>query len=220
MSKKRCIVVGLGEFGRTMAVDLARLGVDVLAVDRVEKRVAMVRDDVTVAAVADVKDGEAIKELVSTKFDLAIIAIGGSLESSILAAMHLKANGVDEVWAEAGESAREDVLRRIGVDRVFSPERDLARRLAQRIARQDLADFIPLAEDHGVIEMPAPEWMVGKTLLQLDLRKEMNVAVISITTAGGQVTVVPRAGREIKEGDTLVLVGSDEDLLKLRERGA
>ena len=218
MSAKRCIVLGLGEFGRTIAVELCKAGVEVLAVDRTERRVNAIRDDVTVAAVADVRDGEALKELLSTRFDLAIIAIGGSLESSILAAMHLKAAGVEEVWAEAGDSAREEVLRRIGVDRIFSPERDLARRLAQRIARQDLAEFIPIADGHGVVEMPAPGWMIGKTLLQLDLRKKMHVAVISVRSAAGTVTVVPRAGHEIKEGDKLVLVGSDEDLLHVRER--
>lgn len=218
MSAKRCIVVGLGEFGRTIAVELAKAGVDVLAVDRLEKNVAAVRDHVSVAAIADVREAEVFKELLTTKFDLAIISIGGSLESAILAAMHLKAANVGEVWAEASESDREQVLRRVGVDRVFSPERDLARRLAQRIANQDSADFIPIAEGYGVVELTAPGWMTGKTLLQLDLRKEMNVAIISIRSAAGTVTMVPQAGREIKEGDTLLLVGSDEDLLKVRER--
>lgn len=218
MSTKRCIVIGLGEFGRTIATELARLGVEVMAVDRSEKRIMAVRDLVASAAAADVRDPEVIKELCSSKFDLAIIAIGGSLESSILAAMHLKQQKVDEIWAEANDPAREEVLRRIGVDRLFSPERDLGRRMAQRIARQDLAEFIPIAEGHGVIEMPAPQWMIGKTLLQLDLRKTHNVAVISVRSAGGEITVVPKAGREVREGDTLILVGKDEDLAKVRER--
>jgi len=218
MSAKRCIVVGLGEFGRTIAVELSKAGVDVLAIDRNPKHIAAIRDEVSVAAVADVREPEVFKELLSSHFDLAIIAIGGSLESAILAAMHLKAADVGEVWAEASEPDREEVLRRVGVDRVFSPERDLARRLAQRIARQDDADYIPIAEGYGVIEIPAPDWMLGKTLVQLDLRQEMNVAVLSIRSAGGNVTMVPQAGREIKEGDTLLLVGSDADLLKVRER--
>ena len=218
MSAKRCIVVGLGEFGRTIAVELAKLGVEVLAVDRNPRPVAAIRDDVSVAAVADVREAEVFKELITSRFDLAIIAIGGSLEAAILAAMHLKAADVGEVWAEASEADREEVLRRVGVDQVFSPERDLARRLANRIARQDSADFIPIAEGYGVVDMPAPVWMIGKTLVQLDLRKEMRVMILSIRTAGGKVTMVPQAGREIKEGDTLLLVGSDEDLLKVRER--
>jgi len=218
MSAKRCIVVGLGEFGRTIAVELARAGVEVLAIDRNERPVAVVRDEVSVAAVADVRDSDVFKELITARFDLAIIAIGGSLEAAILASMHLKAANVGEVWAEASETDREEVLKRVGVDRTFSPERDLARRLAQRIARQDVADYIPIAEGYGVVEMPAPGWMRGKTLLQLELRKEMRVAILSIKSAGGKVTMVPQAGREIKEGDTLMLVGSDEDLLKVRER--
>ena len=218
MSASRCIVVGLGEFGRTIAVELARLGVEVLAVDQSEKRVMAIRDQVASAAAGDVRDPEVFQELCSTPFDIAIIAIGGSLESSILAAMNLKHHNVGEIWAEASDPAREEVLRRIGVDHLFSPERDLGRRMAQRIARQDLAEFIPIAEGHGVIEMPAPNWMVGKTLVQLDLRNTHNVSVISVRSAGGEITVVPKAGREIREGDTLVLVGKDEDLAKLRGR--
>ena len=216
MSAKRCIVVGLGEFGRTIAVEMARLGVEVLALDKSEKRVMMVRDEVASAATADVRDAEVFNELCSSTFDLAIIAIGGSLESSILAAMHLKHHKVGEIWAEANDPAREEVLRRVGVDRLFSPERDLGRRMAQRIARQDLAEFIPIAEGYGVIDMPAPQWMIGKTLLQLDLRNTHDVSVISVRSAGGEITVVPKAGREIREGDTLVLVGKDEDLAKVR----
>jgi len=218
MSSKRVIVVGLGEFGRTIAIELSKAGVEVLAIDRNEKPINAVRDHVSVAAVADVRDAEVFKELLTSHFDLAIIAIGSSLESAILAAMHLKAADVGEVWAEASEADREQVLRRVGVDSTFSPERDLARRLAQRIAKQDSADFIPIAEGYGVVEMPAPDWMMGKTLLQLELRRTMNVAVISVRSAGGKVTMVPQAGCEIKEGDTLVLVGSDEDLLKVRDR--
>ncbi|MHC4937386.1 MAG: potassium channel family protein [Planctomycetota bacterium] len=218
MSAKRCIVVGLGEFGRTIAVELARLGVEVLAVDQSDNRVMMVRDEVASAVSADARDPEVFNELCSTSFDLAIIAIGGSLEASILAAMHLMHHKVGEIWAEANDPAREEVLRRIGVDRLFSPEKDLGRRMAQRIARQDLAEFIPIAEGHGVIEMRAPNWMVGKTLVQLDLRNTHNVSVISVRSAGGEVTVVPKAGREIREGDTLVLVGKDEDLAKVRGR--
>jgi trk system potassium uptake protein TrkA len=199
MSAKRCIVVGLGEFGRTIAVELARLGVEVLAVDQSDNRVMMVRDEVASAVSADARDPEVFNELCSTSFDLAIIAIGGSLEASILAAMHLMHHKVGEIWAEANDPAREEVL-------------------AQRIARQDLAEFIPIAEGHGVIEMRAPNWMVGKTLVQLDLRNTHNVSVISVRSAGGEVTVVPKAGREIREGDTLVLVGKDEDLAKVRGR--
>jgi len=217
MSAKRCIVAGLGEFGRTVAVELAKLGVEVLALDRSERRVMEVRDRVASTASADVRDPEVFNELCSTPFDMAIIAIGGSLESSILAAMHLLQHDVGEIWAEANDAAREEVLRRVGVHRLFSPERDLGRRMAQRIARQDLAEFIPIAAGHGVIEMTAPEWMVGKTLLQLELRNKYEVAVISVRNAGGEVTVVPKAGREIREGDTLVIVGKDEHLAKVRE---
>jgi trk system potassium uptake protein TrkA len=215
---KRCLVIGLGEFGRTLAMELARLDVEVVAVDISDKRAQELRDHVSSALATDVRDPEAIAELCSNRFDLAVVAMAGSLEASILATMHLKQQRVDEVWAEASDSSRAEVLRRVGADRVFSPERDYARRFAQRVARQDLAEFIPIADGYGVVEMAAPSWMTGKTLIQLELRQTHNVAVVSIKSAGGEVTVVPAAGKEILEGDILVLVGSDEDLARLREK--
>lgn len=218
MSNKRCLVVGLGEFGKTLAIELAKLNMEIVAVDVTDRRVAAVRDAVASAVTADIRDPDAVAELCSGTFDFAILTMSGSLEASILGIIHLKQHRVEEIWAEANDGSRAEVMRRVGATRVFSPERDFARRFAQRLARQDLAEFIPIAEGFGVVEMEAPVWMHGKTLVQLELRNTYDVAVISVTTADGDVTVVPNPGREIVEGDTLVLVGSDANLARIREK--
>jgi trk system potassium uptake protein TrkA len=178
-----------------------------------------VRDDVTHAAVADVRDPVALRELLTSSFDVVIIAIGGSLEASILATFHLLELGVKEVWAEANSDEWAEVLTRVGAKRILSPEREMGRRLAHQISNPNLLEFLPLTEGHGVQQAEAPSWTHGKTLAELNLRAAMHLAVIAIRDPAGKVTVVPGGAARVEPGSTLTLVGSDADLTRFRERG-
>ena len=218
MSKKRYVVLGLGQFGKTLAVELCAAGCEVLAVDRNPKLVEMITSSVTSAAVADVRDKEALREILSTDFDAAICAMGNSFESCILATLHLKEIGFKEVYAEAADAQRAEVLLRVGASRVVSPERDQGRRLAQSLATPNLLEFIPLTEGYGVVEVEAPKWTLGNTLGDLDLRNTMNVAVIAIRDVDGVVAVVPGAAASVSPGDRITLVGRDSDLNAFQDR--
>ena len=215
---KRIAVLGLGQFGTALATELTSLGCEVLAVDESEKSVDAIRDHVTDAAVADVRDRAALEELFSSSFDVVVVAIGTALEAAIMATLHLKDLGVPEVWVEASDRARADALKKVGATRVISPEHEMGRRLAQRLANPDLLEFLPLTTGYGVIEIEAPAWTYGKTLADLDLRNSMKVAVIAIRSGEDAVVVVP-GGRAVPgEGDILTLVGRDADLAGFRDR--
>ena len=95
---------------------------------------------------------------------------------------------------------------------------DQARRLAQSLANPNLLEFIPLTEGYGVVEVEAPEWTLGKTLGDLDLRNNMNVAVIAIRDVDGVIAVVPGAGASVNPGDRITLVGRDSDLNAFQKR--
>ena len=151
-------------------------------------------------------------------FDVAIIAIGGSLESSILATLHLKSLAVREVYAEANTEERAEVLRRVGADKVISPERDLGKRLAQQLANPNMLDFLTIQEGYGVLRVQAPRWTHEKSLLELELRKTMKLTVIAIRTAAGKDIVAPGANQVIHEGDELAVVGRDADLIRFKDR--
>lgn len=214
---RRFAVLGLGQLGRNMVRELTRLGCEVLAVDMDPKAVATVKDAAAVAAVADIRDKEALKELFTAPFDGAVLAIGGSLEATIMATLYLKEMGVREIWAEANTDDRAEVLARVGATRIVAPERDMGRRLAQQLVNPNLVDFLPLTEGHGVVEVNAPTWAHGKTLAELNLRKEMNLAVVAVHRKGGSV-IVPGGATRLQEGDKLVVVGRDADLTRFRER--
>ena len=219
MKHKRFIVIGLGQFGSALAPELARLGGEVLAVDIAPKRVEAIRDEVAMAAVADVRDKNGLKELITATFDYAIIAIGGSLEASILATLHLKELAVREIYAEANSEERAEVLRRVGASAVISPERDMGKRLAHRLANPNMLDFLSLAEGYGVLRVDAPSWTHGKSLQELELRKKMKLTVIAIRTAGDKDVIGPGAHQVVQKGDEIVLVGADTDLVKFKDHG-
>jgi len=217
MSKRRYAVLGLGQLGRNMARELTRLGCEVLAVDRNAKAVDSIRDEVASAAVADIRDKEALRELFSSHFDGAVVAIGGSLEAAIMATLYLREMGIAEIWAEANADDRADVLQRVGATRIIAPERDMGRRLAQQLVNPNLVDFLPLTAGHGVVELEAPAWTHEKTLAELDLRKNMSLAVVAVHRSGGPV-IIPGGQTKLTAGDRIVLVGKDSDLTRFRER--
>jgi len=219
MARKRIAVLGLGQFGSSLARELTKLGVEVLAVDNSTRKIERIKDDVSMAAVADVRYRPSLEELVTGPFDVAVVSIGTSLESAILATLHLKELGVEEVWAEAGSDERADVLRKVGATRVISPERDMGRRTAARLANPNLVDFLPLTGDWGVVEAAAPDWCVGKTLGDLDLRNRMKLAIIAIRKPDGNTVVVPGAAAPIGEGDAMTVVGREQDLAKFTSKG-
>lgn len=218
MKKPRVAVLGLGQFGQALALALTRDGCEVLAIDPSAKQVERIRDEVARAAVADVRDAAALRALFASPFDVVIIAIGGSLEASILATFHLLELGVREVWAEANSDEWAEVLTRVGATRILSPEREMGRRVAQQIANPNLLEFLPLTEGHGVLEIDAPSWTYGRTLAELNLRATMNLAVIAIRDGRGKVTVAPGGSARVEPGSQLTLVGRDPDLAGFRER--
>jgi trk system potassium uptake protein TrkA len=214
---RRIAVLGLGQFGKALATELALLGCEVLAVDSDPKVVDAIRDQVSVAAIADVRDKKALEELFASRFDGGVVAMGHALEATVMATLHLKELGVDEVWAEANEPDRAEALTKVGATHVMAPERDMAERIAQQLVHPNLIDFLPLTKGYSVVEVEAPAWTHGKTLAELHLRRRMDVAVIAIRAADGSVDIVPGGAAQLGPGDVLTLVGRDGDLAKFSE---
>lgn len=218
MTRKRFAILGLGKFGTALATELSRFGYEVLAVDQDPRLVDAVRDEVAVAAVADIRDRHALAELFTAPFDAAVVAIGTNLEAAILATLFLKEAGVPVIVAEAATRDRAEVLQRVGATQVVSPELEFGKRLAKRLSDPNLIEFIPLVKGYLAIEVEAPPWTVGKTLAELNLHRTMNLAVLAITHRDGEIALVPGGAAKLGEGDKLALVGRAADLERFRER--
>lgn len=218
MKRRRYAVLGLGQFGAALAQELARLGIDVMAVDASPARAEAIKDKVMSVAVADVRDREALQEIFRAGYDGAVVAIGDHLEAEILATFFLKEFGLPEIVVEAKTPERAEVLRRVGATRTVSPELEFGARLARRLATPNLLEYVPLAKGHGVIDIETPAWAEGKTLQQLDLRRKYGLAVIGIVHADGTAVMIPGGDAAIRKGSRLTLVGNEENLAHFREQ--
>jgi trk system potassium uptake protein len=218
-AKKHIVVIGLGEFGRELAQQLAK-ECEVLAIDREEAMVEAILNKVQRALILDVRDFHGLSSVVTADFDEAIVSMGESLESSILAALHLKKIGVRRIWAKATTEDHAAILRSIGASEIIFPERETARRLAAQLVNPNLLDFIPLEGDYRVMDVAPPNSFCGHSLIDLDLRKRFGVFVLAIKElVPTRFVFLPPPEFVIKPSDILVMIGKEEDLVRLREKG-
>jgi len=213
--KKHVVVIGLGEFGRELALQLAR-ECEVLALDRDERMVEQILDRVQRALILDVRDFHALSSVVTPDFDEGVVSMAESLESSILATLHLKKIGVRRIWAKATTEDHAAILRAIGADEIIFPERETARRLAAHLINPNLLDFVPLEEDYRVMDVAPPDEFYGRTLAELDLRKRFGVFVLAVKElVPMRFVFLPPPDFVIKPSDILVMIGREADLMRL-----
>ena len=203
---KSYVVIGLGRFGTEVARRLCGLGCEVLAIDSSNELVQQISNDVTQAVVADAQDKEVLRALGVKDFDCAVVAIGGSLNDSVLATLNLKELGVAHVVCKAHDETHKKVLLKIGADQVVIPEQENAARLARSLSSFNVLDYIELSEDYGIIDVPAPKSWVGKSLRELNVRAKVGVNILAIKH-NGQINISPSPDAPIAESDVLVVLG-------------
>lgn len=186
MNTHTIAVLGLGIFGTTVARELSQYDCEVIAVDLNEHKIQNIADLVTKAAIGDITDYDFLKNIGVEHCDLAIVASGTHLESSVLAIMHCKKLGVPRIIAKARSHTYEEVLYEIGADMVIRPERDSGRRLASKILRNQIDEILHLDAETAIVEFTAPKDWVGKTVQELDLRRKYELNLIGTRSEKGE----------------------------------
>ena len=212
--KQSILVIGLGRFGSAAALELMRLGHDVLAVDRDEAVVNDIAPDVTHALQVDATDVDALRGIGAGEFDHAIVGISGNAEPSIFTTMALKQLGVRNVVAKAGSALHGAILERVGADRVVYPEREMGARVAHLFAYPDVVDYIDVSPEFGLVMLRSPSAFVGRSLGELDLADRYQLTPVALRR-GERLTVNPSDDEGVKAGDMLTLVGRDDGLARL-----
>lgn len=212
---KSFIVLGVGRFGASLARTLCKLGNEVLVVDEDEDVIQEIADDVTHAVVGDCVDENTLRSLGVRNFDIAVVAIGGNLQSSILTTLILKDMGVKNVVAKAQSELHAKVLRRVGADKVIFPEYDMGVRLANNLSSENILDYIELSSQYSIAEIVAPRHWVGKSLKDLNVRAKYGITILACKNASG-VHVSPSSEYILEKEDDLVVLGSNDDLTSLR----
>jgi trk system potassium uptake protein TrkA len=213
---KQFAIIGMGRFGSSIARTLYSLGNDVLAIDFQEERIEDVSDFVTHAVVADATDEQTLISLGLRNFDVAVVTIGTDIQASILVCLLCKEMGIKTVLAKAQNELHARVLRKIGVDRVVFPERDMGMRLAHNLVSSNILDFIELSSDHSLVEINVKEEWTGKSLEDLNMRVKYGVNVMAIKHAGS-INISPRGQDIVQNDDTLVVIGANDDIRRIEK---
>jgi trk system potassium uptake protein TrkA len=214
---KQFVVIGLGNFGFTVATRLAQIGHEVLAIDSNETRIAGLKDLVTQAITADARNKESLKDLVSNKVDAVVVGLGDSIEASVLCVLYLRELGVKRIIAKAASDDHGRILESIGTSEVIYPERDAAHRLAEKLnAPTSVLDYIELSPEYSIIDVATPDDFVGKTLKQLQLPKKQGILVIAVRNVmKNEIQLLPPADYKFEPDSVITVIGRYEDLNKL-----
>lgn len=213
---KQFAVIGLGRFGKSVAITLSKMGYEVLAIDDNEERVQGFSDEVTHVVQADTTDEETLKALGIRNFDVVVVAIGEDVQANTLTALLLKDLGVPYIVAKARNVLHGKMLVKLGVDRVVFPERDMGQRVAHNLVATNVLEYIELSPNLTMVEVTTPKSLVGKTLAETDLRAKYKVNVVAIKR-GEDVIVPPVPSEKILNEDILFVVGDTKGIHRLEE---
>ncbi len=227
MKKNQFVVIGLGEYGFSLAKSLAENGAFVLAVDHDLARIEEIKNYVDQAIQFDATNPKLLKEHGIFSADIVIVAIGDSFEPVVLICMELLKAEVGRIIARASSNTEQMILNKIGIKEVIHPEKDEGVRMATSLMSSSITDYFKLSDEVGIFEIEAPKDMVGYSLLDLKIRERYNMNLLTIkrpkikeTDTEEEVELydvlgVIKPSFKIKEGDKLLLMGAQEAIDKL-----
>lgn len=210
---KNILLIGLGRFGRHIALQLNKLGHEVMAVDSNEERVNGILPIVTNAQIGDSTNTEFLKSLGIGNFDVCIVTIGGNFQNSLETTSLLKELGAKLVVSRAERDVQEKFLLRNGADEVIYPEKQVANWAAIRYTADHIRDYIEVDEAHAIFEVEVPEGWIGKTVGELDIRRKYSINIMA-TKENGKINMAVSPDTVLTDNITLLVLGAYKELQK------
>jgi trk system potassium uptake protein TrkA len=212
---KRFVVIGLGNFGASVAQALHAAGHDVIALDTDEDAVDAIAPHVTRAAVGDGTRLAMLQRVGAAGADAGVVSTGEDVTASILATMALRDVGVQAVYAKVISLDHARVMTKMGVTETIFPERESALRLATRMNSHGILNYVRLGGDFSIQEMAVPQKWIGRTLRDLELPRRYRISVVAVRDMlRDEMSPVPDPETRLTESDTLLVAGKDEDLAR------
>jgi trk system potassium uptake protein TrkA len=210
---KRFCVIGLGNFGYHVARSLFEDGHEVVAIDMKQSKVQRIHEQVSYAIFADAANKDFLEGQGIGDMDAVIVATGDRSHLSTLITLYLKELNVPRILVKVNDEDHGQIVKKVGATEIIFPEKDMAEKTALSLSRPNILDFIPLAEEYSITETAPPAHFVGKSLLDLHLRKDYDITVIAIKDVlTGQFFTLPPANHIIKNSDMMVIIGKTEDI--------
>ena len=213
MKRKSILLIGLGRFGKHLAVKLNELGHDVMAVDNDEDRVNDVMPLVTDAQIGDSTNEDFLKSLGVGNFDVCFVTIGESFQNSLETTSLLKELGAKKIVSRAERDGQAKFLLRNGADEIVYPEKQLASWTAIRFSADHILDYIEIDDSHAIFEVSIPVDWLKKSIEEIDIRKKYNVNILAIKKDWKmEVSISPDI--VLNEDETLIVIGEYKSLQK------
>jgi len=224
-------VIGLGQLGESVARHLSSKGMEVIAIDRNMARVEAIKENVSRAICMDSTNEAALREAGVVECGTVVLALGeNQLEEAVLTTMLLRQLGVGRIVSRAASDVQGMVLERLGVSRVVFPERQIGIQIARQLLSPGVVELIPLSEGSALVEVPIPERFWGKTLVEIQLRKDYGLNAVAIkkliesandkgdVIRRWEVDSLPGPDSRLEKDEMLVLVGSDDNVARFTEK--
>ncbi len=212
---KTYAVLGLGRYGKAVAEELVNNGAEVLAVDIDPNNVNNAIETIPVCKCADITEPEAMRRLGISNMDVVIIAMASNLEASVMALTLCKEAGVPTVIVKCGNEMHQKILNRVGADKVIFPEKESGTRLAKNLLTSGFAEMIELSNDVSMVEINVKEEWVGKSLVELSLRRKYSINVVAIRN-GDTISTTIDPALPLEQGMELIVIASTSKLKKLK----
>jgi trk system potassium uptake protein TrkA len=228
MNIDKFAVIGIGHFGRAIALSLSRKGADVMVIDSNYERIDHISDEVSYAVTLDATDKKALLSQDIKSFDVVIVAIGANFEQRLLCVALLLDLGIKRIICRALGRNQRIILEKMGITEILSPEDEVGTSLARRLMNPSMLSYLDLSDDYSIMEIIAPKHICGVALGKIDLRDKYKLSLITIkrafteihkgvTTETQHVLGVPDTKTIIEDKDTLILFGRNRDIEKFVE---
>lgn len=211
---KSFLVIGLGRFGRHLAMKLIDLGNEVMVIDRDEERVARLSAIATSSCIGDCRDEHVVEALGIPNYDVCFVCVSDDFQCSLEVTSTLKDLGAKCVVSRADRERQVKFLKKIGADYVIHTEMDMAVRTAVRFSAYKAFDYFELTPKYCIFEIATPEKWVGKTIAAVNVRSRYNVNILGYRT-GDEITPIPSADYVFEEGAHLIAAGDKQDSISL-----
>ncbi len=210
------VIIGLGKFGKSLALNLAEEGKHVLVIDSNQKRIESIENEVTHAVSADVTKKEVLYSLGVQNFDCAIICIGDDLSSSMLATLICKELGVPYIIAKAQSDIHKELLEKVGADLVVFPEVYMSKKLTTALVDPYVNELVKFTDNYKIIEVKCPNNWEGRSIGEIGVRKKYNVNIILVRR--GEEVIEPTPETDLQEGDFLIIAGTQKNIESIEHK--
>lgn len=221
---RQIAVIGLGNFGSTVAKELTLRGVQVIAIDKNRDLIENIKDSVTYAVSLDTTDSSALKAVGIQNVDAAVVGIGEDIEANLLTTLLLKKLGVKIIWARAISPLQQEILKTLEVDHILNLEEEMGKIVTASLASINITKLIPISPKHNIAELTVSKSLVGKTIREIDPRRRFSINIVAIKKRvpainelgkrifEEKIENVPSPDEPLEENDIFLIVGTEKDI--------